>query len=96
MDKEWIYFNENISPLVNEIIEKRHPKAFWYEVWIDLSDYFKTDVWPHIKDLPIEAAAEWTFQYLLKRDRFYSSPHYCEMLDRLVDNIKEDEWISPW
>lgn len=93
MEKEWKYFVENIKPLVHKIKEEKHPKPFWYEVWIDLSDYFDTDVWPNIKNMAVDAAAAWTFEYLLRRDRFYSSPRYYEMLDKMVESIKEDEWI---
>lgn len=84
-NKAWNYYKKEIRPLVHNLLEnKLKGKHFWYEVWIDLDEQFDDEVWPMIKGLPVDAAAKYIFEWLVKREEFYDSPKYYEMLDKLV------------
>lgn len=84
-NKAWNYYKKEIRPLVHNLLEnKLKGKHFWYEVWIDLDERFDDEVWPMIKGLPVDAAAKYIFEWLVKREEFYDSPKYYEMLDRLL------------
>lgn len=80
----WNYYKREIRPAVYKLKEKVWPKPFWYEVWIDLDERFDDEVWPAIKGLPVEAAAKYVLDWLIAQERFYSSPRYYQMLDKLV------------
>jgi hypothetical protein len=84
-DKAWNYYKKEIQPLVIYLVHKKmEGNHFWYEVWIDLDERFDNEVWPVINGLPVEAAAKYVFEWLVKRDEYYGSPKYYEMLDKLV------------
>ena len=84
-DKAWNYYEKEIQPLVYDLMDKKmEGKYFWYEVWIDLDERFDDEVWPVINGLPVEAAAKYVFEWLVRRDEYYDSPKYYEMLNKLV------------
>jgi len=75
------------SELLNEAMKLKQnvwPKPFWYEVRIDYYERFETEVYPIVKNMPKQNAAKYVLNYLIEREKFYSSPKYYEMLDRLV------------
>ena len=73
---------------VGLLMKAENRKPFWYEVWIDFGEDFDEIIYPKIKDLQPDAAARYCLDYMERRERFYGSPYYYAMLDKMVADVK--------
>ena len=74
--------------------EQGREKGFYYEVWIDFYEDFEDEIYPVISTLSDDDATKYCLQYMEKREAFYYSPRYYQMLDRMLANVKEEDWVS--
>ena len=68
----------------SKLMNERGIKGFWYEVGIDFDENFEDEIYPVICNMSHDKAVEYCLQYMIKRESFYDSPRYYQMLNRLV------------
>jgi hypothetical protein len=87
IEKCWEKYKNTIHPALN-----RRPdcKGLWYEVWIDLDECWEGKWFSSFRFMKDEDIIEVCAKYLNEQERFYSSPDYTDMLDKMVENIKFD------
>ena len=78
----------------SKLMKERGIKGFWYEVGIDFDEDFEDAIYPVICDMHYDKAVVYCLQYMIKREAFYDSPRYYQMLDRMVADIKEEDLIK--
>ena len=90
-DKEkWKFYNEVFTPLIEKQIEKIIGKNnyLWYEVWIDfeekvLQGKMCSNWLDYMMKYP-NLASRTAARMMIKWDRWYASPAYVEMLDKML------------
>ena len=74
------FYEKTLKPRISTLIRKfkpngvdKHGRAvgFYYEVWIDLTDYFIPDNYAKLRNLDFEEAAKLCYDYLKSRQGIY-------------------------
>lgn len=86
--KAWEKFDNTIKPMLHK---RPDCKKLWYECWIDLDECWEEKWFASFRFMKDEDIAEVCAKYLNEQERFYSSPNYYDMLDKMVANIKEED-----
>lgn len=83
--KAWEKLDGTIIPAL-----KKRPdcKGLWYEVWIDLDESWEDKWFAAFRLMKDEDIIEACAKYLNEQERFYSSPGYYDMLNKMVADIK--------
>ena len=89
VEKAWEKFDNTIKPMLHK---RPDCKKLWYECWIDLDECWEEKWFASFRFMKDEDIVEVCAKYLNEQERFYSSPDYYDMLDKMVADIKwEDE-----
>ena len=86
IDKAWEKYDNTIEPMLRE---RADCKGLWYETWIDLSDTWESKWMQSFRFMSDKEIVEVCAKYLNEQERFYDSPDYIDMLDKMVANIKD-------
>ena len=82
-DNAWEKYDNVIHPMLNK---RPECKGLWYEVWIDLTDTWIDKWFSTFRFMKDEEIVEVCVKFLNKQERFYDSPDYYDMLNRLVED----------
>ena len=75
------------------MLKKREDcKGLWYETWIDLDEAWEDKWFAAFQFMTDNQIVDACAKYLNEQERFYDSPDYYDMLDRMVESISEEEW----
>ena len=85
VEKAWEKYNKIITPA---LCKRPDCKGLWYETWIDLDECWEEKWFASFRFMKDEDIVEVCAKYLNEQERFYSSPDYYDMLDRMVADIK--------
>lgn len=84
----WEKYNNTIEPA---LLRRVDCKGLWYETWIDLSETWLERWFASFCYMNDEQIIDACAKYLNERERFYGSPDYYDMLDKMVADIKFDK-----
>lgn len=82
--KAWEVLDKVIKPM---LYKRPEVKGLWYEVWIDLDENWLDKWFSSFRYMDNVAIVEVCVKYLNDRERFYSSPDYYDMLNKLVADL---------
>lgn len=88
VDKCWEKYDNTILPMLHK---REDCKGLWYEVWIDLDECWEEKWFASFRYMSDKDIVEVCARYLNDQERFYDSPDYYDMLDRMV---KDAKWES--
>jgi hypothetical protein len=95
MDARMKRIEEHMEDSMRNLMrEQKREKGFYYEVWIDFYEDFESEIYPAISNMPHNDAVKYCLKYMERREQFYSSPRYYQMLNRMVADIKEEDFVS--
>ena len=86
IDKAWEKYDNTIEPMLRQ---RADCKGLWYETWIDLSETWENKWMQSFRFMDDKAIVEVCAKYLNEQERFYDSPDYIDMLDKMVADIKD-------
>ena len=67
------YYEQNLKPRIDTIVDKQKPDGIYYEAWIDLTDYFIPDNYKELRQLDFDQAAELCVKYMIEQEQKYYS-----------------------
>jgi hypothetical protein len=85
VDKCWETYDNTILPMLHK---REDCKGLWYEVWIDLDECWEEKWFASFRYMADKDIVEVCAKYLNDQERFYDSPDYYDMLDRMVKDVK--------
>ena len=88
IEKAWEKFDNTINPM---LLKRPDCKKLWYECWIDLEECWEEKWFASFRFMKDEDIVEVCAKYLNEQERFYSSPDYYDMLDKMVANIEDEK-----
>lgn len=86
MDKAWEKYNNTIQPMLHK---RADCKGLWYETWIDLSESWENKWMQCFRFMSDKEIVEVCAKYLNEQERFYHSKDYIDVLNQMVENIKD-------
>ena len=89
VEKAWEKLNNTILPMLKK---REDCKGLWYETWIDLDEAWEDKWFAAFQFMTDNQIVDACAKYLNEQERFYDSPDYYDMLDRMVGSISEEEW----
>jgi len=84
--KAWEKYNNTIKPMLKE---REDCQGLWYETWIDLGEAWEDKWFEAFKFMSDKEIVEACAKYLNQQERFYDSPDYYDMLDKMVESLKD-------
>ena len=88
VEKAWEKLDNTILPMLHK---REDCKGLWYEVWIDLDEAWEDKWFSAFQFMPDKEIVEACAKYLNEQERYYDSPDYYDMLDRMAESIREEE-----
>ena len=64
-------------------------KGLYYETWIDLDESWEEKWFSSFRYMKDDEIVDVCVKYLNEQERFYSSPDYYDMLNKMVANLEK-------
>lgn len=84
--KAWEKYNNTIEPMLKN---REDCQGLWYETWIDLHEAWEDKWFEAFKFMSDKEIVEACAKYLNQQERYYDSPDYYDMLDRMAEALKD-------
>lgn len=86
IEKAWEKYNNTIEPMLKN---REDCQGLWYETWIDLHEAWEDKWFEAFKFMTDKEIVEACAKYLNQQERYYDSPDYYDMLDRMAESLKD-------
>jgi hypothetical protein len=84
IDKGWEKYDNTIDTMLKQRADCYN---LWYETWIDLRETWEEKWMQSFRFMNDKEIVEVCAKFLNERDRFYGSPDYIDMLNKMIKDL---------
>jgi hypothetical protein len=84
IDKGWEKYDNTIDTMLKQ---RADCDNLWYETWIDLRETWEEKWMQSFRFMNDKEIVEVCAKFLNERDRFYGSPDYVDMLNKMIKDL---------
>lgn len=85
VEKCWEKYDKTILPA---LYKRTECKGLYYETWIDLDESWEEKWFSSFQYMKDDEIVDVCVKYLNQQERFYSSPDYYDMLNKMIANLE--------